>query len=257
LRSRTSSPVTTKHKREPRLPAASTCNRRRPCNRGRARRRSTSREFIRKIDTGNYKGSAAGRSLDANTSLGYSCRALFCPVGQESSCVGRVPSTNHEDRPADPDRPSSSRFGDRVGRYEAKVRYWEEGERRPASEVVLVGAGPSSLACGAHGAHQAVGHDARRPRRDEAPSPGAGSNTRRRAGAPYKGSSAPRPLAQGGGRVPSPGSASRSAAAGSGRANKRQPVSLGEASSGAYDAIFLGSPVLGPEQQARRSPARS
>jgi glutamate synthase (NADPH/NADH) small chain len=106
-------------------------------------------EFIRKIDTGNYKGSAR-TILDANI-LGYSC-ALVCPV--EVLCVGAC-VYNHQDRP-----PIQigllQRFATEWA-YSRNVRYWKKG---PSSgkRIALVGAGPSSLAC----AHELtkLGHEA-------------------------------------------------------------------------------------------------
>ncbi len=106
-------------------------------------------EFIRKIDTGNYKGSAR-TILDANI-LGYSC-ALVCPV--EVLCVGAC-VYNHQDRP-----PIQigllQRFATEWA-YDRKIRYWNKG---PATgkRVALIGAGPSSLAC----AHELtkLGHEA-------------------------------------------------------------------------------------------------
>lgn len=106
-------------------------------------------EFIRKIDTGNYRGSAR-TILDANI-LGYSC-ALVCPV--EVLCVGAC-VYNHQDRP-----PIQigllQRFATEWA-YDRQVRYWKKG---PASgkRIALIGAGPSSLAC----AHELtkLGHDA-------------------------------------------------------------------------------------------------
>lgn len=106
-------------------------------------------EFIRKIDTGNYKGSAR-TILEANI-LGYSC-ALVCPV--EVLCVGAC-VYNHQDRP-----PIQigllQRFATEWA-YDRNVRFWPKG---PSSgkRVALVGAGPASLAC----AHELAkhGHDA-------------------------------------------------------------------------------------------------
>ncbi|MEZ0229799.1 MAG: FAD-dependent oxidoreductase [Planctomycetota bacterium] len=106
-------------------------------------------EFIRKIDTGNYKGSAR-TILDANI-LGYSC-ALVCPV--EVLCVGAC-VYNHQDRP-----PIQigllQRFATEWA-YSRNVRYWKKGPTT-GKRVALLGAGPSSLAC----AHELtkLGHEA-------------------------------------------------------------------------------------------------
>jgi glutamate synthase (NADPH/NADH) small chain len=106
-------------------------------------------EFIRKIDTGNYRGSAR-TILDANI-MGYSC-ALVCPV--EVLCVGAC-VYNHQDRP-----PIQigllQRFATEWA-YERNVRYWKKGPPS-GKRVALVGAGPASLAC----AHELtkLGHDA-------------------------------------------------------------------------------------------------
>ncbi|MBI3724749.1 FAD-dependent oxidoreductase [bacterium] len=106
-------------------------------------------EFIRKIDSGNYRGSAR-TILDANI-LGYSC-ALVCPV--EVLCVGAC-VYNHQDRP-----PIQigllQRFATERA-YEKGTRFFEKGAPT-GKRVALVGAGPASLAC----AHELtrLGHEA-------------------------------------------------------------------------------------------------
>ncbi|HZV01143.1 MAG TPA: FAD-dependent oxidoreductase [Planctomycetota bacterium] len=106
-------------------------------------------EFIRKIDSGNYRGSAR-TILEANI-LGYSC-ALVCPV--EVLCVGAC-VYNHEDRP-----PIQigllQRFATEFA-YSRNIRFWKKGQST-GKRVALVGAGPASLAC----AHELtkLGHEA-------------------------------------------------------------------------------------------------
>src|SRR5579864_1943976 len=106
-------------------------------------------EFIRKIDTGNLKGSAR-TILEANI-LGYSC-ALVCPV--EVLCVGAC-VYNHQDRP-----PIQigllQRFATEQA-YGRNIRFWNKGPST-GKRIVLVGAGPASLAC----AHELtkLGHEA-------------------------------------------------------------------------------------------------
>lgn len=106
-------------------------------------------EFIRKIDSQNFKGSAR-TILEANI-LGYSC-ALVCPV--EVLCVGAC-VYNHQDRP-----PIQigllQRFATEWA-YTRNVRYWKKGPPS-GKRVALVGAGPSALAC----AHELtkLGHEA-------------------------------------------------------------------------------------------------
>jgi glutamate synthase (NADPH/NADH) small chain len=106
-------------------------------------------EFIRKIDTGNYRGSAR-TILEANI-LGYSC-ALVCPV--EVLCVGAC-VYNHEGRP-----PIQigllQRFATEQA-YDKNVRFWKKGAPT-GKRVALIGAGPASLAC----AHELtkLGHEA-------------------------------------------------------------------------------------------------
>lgn len=102
-------------------------------------------EFIRKIATGNIKGSA--RTIwDANI-LGYSC-ARVCPV--EKLCVGACVYNDWKQPPI--------QIG-RLQRYATeKTLAWEkdQGKRihqpKPASgqKVALIGAGPASLACAAY-----------------------------------------------------------------------------------------------------------
>lgn len=96
-------------------------------------------EFIRKIDTGNYRGSAR-TILDANV-MGYSC-ALVCPV--EVLCVGAC-VYNHQGRP-----PIQigllQRFAVERGAYDRNVRFWDKGPST-GKRIALVGAGPASLAC--------------------------------------------------------------------------------------------------------------
>jgi glutamate synthase (NADPH/NADH) small chain len=106
-------------------------------------------EFIRKIDSGNYKGSAR-TILDANI-LGYSC-ALVCPV--EVLCVGAC-VYNHMDRP-----PIQIGLLQRFAveqAYAKGTRFWQKGPST-GKRVVCIGAGPSSLAC----AHELtkLGHEA-------------------------------------------------------------------------------------------------
>ncbi len=95
-------------------------------------------EFIRKIATGNEKGSA--KTIFESNILGMSC-ARVCPV--EVLCVGDCVYNELEMPPIQIGK--LQRYAtDRA--YERKQRFFEAGEST-GKKVALVGAGPASLAC--------------------------------------------------------------------------------------------------------------
>ena len=95
-------------------------------------------EFIRKIATGNEKGSA--RTIFESNILGMSC-ARVCPV--EVLCVGDC-VYNHLGMPPIQIGKLQRYATDRA--FERKQRFFEAG-KDTGKHVALVGGGPASLAC--------------------------------------------------------------------------------------------------------------
>ena len=95
-------------------------------------------QFIRKIATGNVKGSA--RTIFDSNILGMSC-ARVCPV--ETLCVGDC-VYNHLESPPIQIGKLQRYSTDRA--YEAGWRFFEAG-KDTGKHVGMVGAGPASLAC--------------------------------------------------------------------------------------------------------------
>jgi glutamate synthase (NADPH/NADH) small chain len=95
-------------------------------------------EFIRKIATGNVRG-AARTILDANM-LGLSC-ARVCPV--EVLCEGDCVYNAMGQKPIEIGR--LQRYATEYA-YQRQIRYFSAGAPT-GKRVVLVGAGPASLAC--------------------------------------------------------------------------------------------------------------
>ena len=94
-------------------------------------------EFIRKIASGNYRGSA--RSILSANILGLSC-SMVCPV--EVLCVGDCVFNHLGDKPIAIGR--LQRFATEWA-YDRDIRFWKAGEAS-GFRVALVGGGPASLA---------------------------------------------------------------------------------------------------------------
>lgn len=107
-------------------------------------------EFIRKISTGNVKGSAK-TIFDANI-LGLSCSAV-CPV--EVLCVGSCVYNHMDVKPIEIGR--LQRYATEYA-YNNGIQFYKKGPDT-GKKVALIGAGPASLACAAQlvqMGHQAV-----------------------------------------------------------------------------------------------------
>ncbi|MCP3860825.1 MAG: NAD(P)-binding protein, partial [Phycisphaeraceae bacterium] len=95
-------------------------------------------EFIRKIGTGNVRGSA--KTIFDSNILGMSC-ARVCPV--ETLCVGDCVYNRMDQPPVQIGK--LQRFATDVA-YEQGWKYYEAGADT-GKKVALIGGGPASLAC--------------------------------------------------------------------------------------------------------------